>query len=91
MPPGEAFDKVAKLMHLGYPGGVAIEKLSVQGNPKAFALPRPRIDQEPLTFSYSGLKTAVATLLKKSPELLSAPQSVPTWRPVFRRRWWIPW
>ena len=72
---GEAFDKVAKLMHLGFPGGRAIEKLSAQGNPRAFALPRPRIDKEPLTFSYSGLKTAVATLLRKSPELLAAPQS----------------
>ena len=73
---GEAFDKVAKLMQLGYPGGIAIENLSVSGNPQAFKLPRPRIDQEPLTFSYSGLKTAVATVLKKSPELLATPQSL---------------
>ncbi len=72
---GEAFDKVAKLLHLGFPGGIAVEKLSGQGNPRAFALPRPRIDQEPLTFSYSGLKTAVATLLKKDPEILATTQS----------------
>jgi len=71
---GEAFDKVAKLLHLGYPGGIALEKLSYPGNPRAFALPRPRIDHEPLTFSYSGLKTAVATLLKKDPEILATPQ-----------------
>jgi N6-L-threonylcarbamoyladenine synthase len=72
---GEAFDKVAKLMHLGYPGGIAIENLSLQGNPRAYPLPRPRIDQEPLTFSYSGLKTAVAMLLKKDPAILARPQS----------------
>jgi N6-L-threonylcarbamoyladenine synthase len=72
---GEAFDKVAKLLHLGYPGGIAVEKLSSQGNPHAFALPRPRIDREPLTFSFSGLKTAVATLLKKDPEILATTQS----------------
>jgi N6-L-threonylcarbamoyladenine synthase len=72
---GEAFDKVAKLMHLGYPGGRAIETLATQGNPRAFALPRPRIDREPLTFSYSGLKTAVATRLKKDPDILASEQS----------------
>ncbi len=73
---GEAFDKVAKLLHLGYPGGLAIENLSRQGNPHAFAFPRPRIHQEPLTFSYSGLKTAVATLLRKDPEILAIPQNL---------------
>ncbi|OPX20268.1 MAG: tRNA (adenosine(37)-N6)-threonylcarbamoyltransferase complex transferase subunit TsaD [Desulfobacca sp. 4484_104] len=66
---GEAFDKVAKLMDLGYPGGVAIEALAAPGDPTAFQLPRPRIEQEPLTFSFSGLKTAVAYLLKKNPEI----------------------
>jgi N6-L-threonylcarbamoyladenine synthase len=70
---GEAFDKVAKLMALGYPGGIAIENLSRTGNPQAFSLPRPRIDREPLTFSYSGLKTAVALVLKKEPEILADP------------------
>lgn len=68
---GEAFDKVAKLMGLGYPGGVVIEALAQAGDARAFALPRPRIAAEPLTFSYSGLKTAVAHLLKKNPEILT--------------------
>jgi N6-L-threonylcarbamoyladenine synthase len=68
---GEAFDKVAKLMGLGYPGGVIIEALATQGNPEAYPLPRPRIPEEPLTFSFSGLKTAVAYLLKKHPEILT--------------------
>jgi N6-L-threonylcarbamoyladenine synthase len=72
---GEAFDKVAKLMGLGYPGGVVIEALAQSGNPQAYDLPRPRILEEPLTFSYSGLKTAVAYLLKKHPEILSDPSS----------------
>lgn len=72
---GEAFDKVAKLLGLGYPGGRAIEALAREGNPAAFALPRPRIDEEPLTFSYSGLKTAVAYLLQKRPEILQDPQA----------------
>ncbi len=68
---GEAFDKVAKLLGLGYPGGVVIEALAQAGDPGAFALPRPRIAAEPLTFSYSGLKTAVAHLLKKNPAILT--------------------
>ena len=67
---GEAFDKVAKLMELGYPGGVRIEALAASGNPEAFPLPRPRIRAEPLTFSFSGLKTAVAHQLKLHPEIL---------------------
>jgi len=70
---GEAFDKVAKLMQLGYPGGVRIEALATRGNPAAFSLPRPRIAAEPLTFSFSGLKTAVALQLKKHPEILADP------------------
>jgi N6-L-threonylcarbamoyladenine synthase len=72
---GEAFDKVAKLMGLGYPGGVVIEALAQSGNPKTYDLPRPRLLEDPLTFSYSGLKTAVAYLLKKRPEILSDPTS----------------
>jgi len=67
---GEAFDKVAKLMQLGYPGGVEIEALAAAGDPGAFHLPRPRIAAEPLTFSFSGLKTAVVHQLKKDPGIL---------------------
>ncbi len=70
---GEAFDKVAKLMNLGFPGGVRIEALAATGNPSAYNLPRPRIPEEPLTFSFSGLKTAVAWQLKKHPEILADP------------------
>lgn len=67
---GEAFDKVAKVMGLGYPGGVIIEALAAQGDPAAYSLPRPRIPEEPLTFSFSGLKTAAAYLIKKHPEII---------------------
>ncbi|HEY9073038.1 MAG TPA: tRNA (adenosine(37)-N6)-threonylcarbamoyltransferase complex transferase subunit TsaD [Desulfobaccales bacterium] len=72
---GEAFDKVAKLMQLGYPGGVRIEALAAHGNLKALALPRPRIAAEPLTFSFSGLKTAVALQIKGHPEMLTDPKA----------------
>ena len=61
---GEAFDKVAKMMGLPYPGGPNIAKLAEQGDPNAFAFPRPMLHQD-LTFSFSGLKTAVSVQMKK--------------------------
>lgn len=54
---GEAFDKTAKLLGLGYPGGAALAKLAERGNPKRFHFPRPMIDRPGLDFSFSGLKT----------------------------------
>ena len=56
---GEAFDKVASLLGLPFPGGPAIERAAKQGNPRAYALPRPLVDSDRLDFSFSGLKTAV--------------------------------
>ncbi|HQV23350.1 MAG TPA: tRNA (adenosine(37)-N6)-threonylcarbamoyltransferase complex transferase subunit TsaD [Agitococcus sp.] len=56
---GEAFDKVAKMLHLDYPGGPNVAKLALQGNPQAFSFPRPMLDRAGLDFSFSGLKTAV--------------------------------
>ncbi|HRZ86190.1 MAG TPA: tRNA (adenosine(37)-N6)-threonylcarbamoyltransferase complex transferase subunit TsaD [bacterium] len=56
---GEAFDKVAKLLELGYPGGPQIDRLARQGNPKAVAFPRGMSRRQTLDFSFSGLKTAV--------------------------------
>lgn len=56
---GEAFDKVAKLLGLGYPGGPEIEKRAVDGNPARFAFPRSMLDSRDHNFSFSGLKTAV--------------------------------
>ena len=61
---GEAFDKTAKLLGLGYPGGPALAKLAAQGNPNSISLPRPMIHSNNLDFSFSGLKTAVLTWLK---------------------------
>ena len=62
---GEAFDKSAKLMGLGYPGGPALSKLAAQGDPLAFKLPRPLLHNGNLDFSFAGLKTAVMTQAKK--------------------------
>lgn len=56
---GESFDKAAKMLGLGYPGGPAIEKAAASGNPEAFAFPRPMIKDPSLDMSFSGLKTAV--------------------------------
>jgi N6-L-threonylcarbamoyladenine synthase len=62
---GEAFDKTAKLLGLGYPGGPALSRLADSGAPGRYKLPRPMIDSADLDFSFSGLKTAVLTTLKK--------------------------
>ena len=62
---GEAFDKSAKLLGLGYPGGPALARLAALGNPAGFALPRPLLHSADLDFSFAGLKTAVLTQQKK--------------------------
>jgi N6-L-threonylcarbamoyladenine synthase len=63
---GEAFDKSAKLLGLGYPGGPALAKLAASGRPGQYKLPRPMQHSGNLDFSFSGLKTAVLTLVKQS-------------------------
>jgi N6-L-threonylcarbamoyladenine synthase len=70
---GEAFDKVARLLNLGYPGGPIIDKIAQQGNPQAFALPEGKISlpgggYHPYDSSFSGLKTAVLRLVQKLSE-----------------------
>jgi N6-L-threonylcarbamoyladenine synthase len=62
---GEAFDKVAKLLGLGYPGGPAIDHLAREGDPQAVAFPRAMLDRQGFEFSFSGLKTAVAVHLQR--------------------------
>jgi N6-L-threonylcarbamoyladenine synthase len=57
---GEAYDKVAKVLGLGYPGGPIIDRLAAQGDPEAFAFPAPMLTRPSLEFSFAGLKTAVA-------------------------------
>lgn len=63
---GEAFDKTAKLLGLGYPGGPALAALAEGGNDTAYALPRPMLNRPGLDFSFSGLKTAVMLEVKKA-------------------------
>ena len=68
---GEAFDKVAKMLGLGYPGGPVVDKRAALGNPKTFKFPRPLCDKPGCDFSFSGIKTAARTFLGKQ----SAPYS----------------
>jgi N6-L-threonylcarbamoyladenine synthase len=70
---GEAFDKVAKILNLGYPGGPAIDRVSEQGDPEFFRFPRAYLEEGSFDFSFSGLKTAVAIYVSKlSPEQLKS-------------------
>ena len=62
---GEAFDKIARVLGLGYPGGPLMDKLAKEGDPKAVAFPRVRMDGASLDFSFSGVKTAVLNYLHK--------------------------
>ena len=62
---GEAFDKVAKFLDLGYPGGVVIDDLAREGNPKAISFPRAYLEKDSLDFSFSGIKTAVVNFVRK--------------------------
>ena len=74
---GEAFDKVAKLLGLGYPGGPEIERRAASGNALRFDLPRTMLDSADLNFSFSGLKTAVRYLIAKLPaDALHSDESV---------------
>jgi N6-L-threonylcarbamoyladenine synthase len=65
---GEAFDKVASMLGLGYPGGPQVAALAEAGDPSRFTFPRPMTDRPGLDFSFSGLKTAVLTRISKQPE-----------------------
>ena len=69
---GEAFDKSAKLLGLGYPGGPAISRLAEFGDPNAYTLPRPMLHSKDFNFSFSGLKTAVLTVVKNHEEKVVA-------------------
>jgi N6-L-threonylcarbamoyladenine synthase len=73
---GEAFDKTAKMLGLPYPGGPALAALAERGTPGAVRLPRPMLDSGDLDFSFSGLKTAVATLARREAGG-AAPETLP--------------
>lgn len=66
---GEAFDKVAKLLGLPYPGGPIIDQLAQKGNASRYNLPRPMLEENNFDFSFSGLKTAIYLLLKREQEI----------------------
>jgi len=68
---GEAFDKSAKLLGLPYPGGALLSKLAEQGDPAKYTLPRPMLHSGDLSFSFSGLKTAVLTLVCAQGDVLT--------------------
>ena len=73
---GEAMDKAARAMGLPYPGGLNLDRVSADGNPKAYNLPHPRVDGAPYDFSFSGLKTAVLNIInsaKQKGEEISVP------------------
>ena len=69
---GEAFDKVAKLLGLGYPGGGVIDKLSKEGNPDKIVFTRPYLNKSDFDFSFSGIKTAVSHYVGKHPSVYKA-------------------
>jgi N6-L-threonylcarbamoyladenine synthase len=73
---GECFDKIAKLMGLPYPGGPELDRLASQGNPRAFAFPRPLLRESNDDFSFSGLKTAVRYFIRDHPDILSSRQGI---------------
>ncbi len=71
---GEAYDKVAKLLGLGYPGGGIIDQLAAKGDSKAIKFPRPYLDKNGFDFSFSGLKSAVLRHVEKNPD--PSPQQI---------------
>jgi N6-L-threonylcarbamoyladenine synthase len=73
---GEAFDKVAKLLGLPYPGGIEIDRLGSQGNPLKYDFPRALMESGNLDFSFSGLKTSVRYFLEKNPDLPKSEQGM---------------
>ena len=72
---GEAFDKVAKMLGLGYPGGPQIDRLAATGNPRSVDFPRSMLDDGTYDFSFSGLKTSVLYYLRKSGFDVRAPRN----------------
>ncbi len=63
---GEAMDKAARAMGLPYPGGLNLDRVAAQGNPKSYKMPHPRVEGEPYDFSFSGLKTAVLNTINSA-------------------------
>jgi N6-L-threonylcarbamoyladenine synthase len=83
---GECFDKVARVLGLGYPGGKLLDDLSKGGNDSAYVLPRPNVADAPFDLSFSGLKTAVINLIHNLAQKGEAPDPARPVRLLFRRR-----
>ena len=73
---GECFDKTGKLMGLPYPAGPVIDRLAVEGDPEAYAFPRPLLNDSNDDFSFSGLKTSVRYFIRDHPDLMADPKKV---------------
>jgi len=73
---GECFDKVSKLLGLPYPGGPLLDRLAAEGNPAAYAFPRPLLAEPDFDFSFSGLKTSVRYFLERHPGLADDPRAL---------------
>jgi N6-L-threonylcarbamoyladenine synthase len=73
---GEAFDKVAKLLGLGYPGGIEIDRLAERGDPLSHPFPKAFMEKGNLDFSFSGLKTSVRYFLEKNPDLMKSQEGM---------------
>ncbi|MGH8163460.1 MAG: tRNA (adenosine(37)-N6)-threonylcarbamoyltransferase complex transferase subunit TsaD, partial [Rhodanobacteraceae bacterium] len=73
---GEAYDKTARLMGLGFPGGPKLDRLARDGNPRAYAFPRSRPDRDSLDMSFSGLKTSVRYFLESAEGRTAKPEDV---------------
>ena len=69
---GEVFDKLARRLKLGFPGGPAVEQLAAQGDPNAYVFPRPLLNKSHFEFSFSGLKTAVLQAIERDPNANTA-------------------
>jgi N6-L-threonylcarbamoyladenine synthase len=74
---GECFDKAAKLLGLGYPGGPDLDRLARDGDPEAFRFARPMLNKANNDLSFSGLKTSIRYFLEKNPSLLDENRSIP--------------
>ena len=68
---GEAFDKLSKMLGLGFPGGAIVDRTAQQGDPRAFSFALPRMGDGSLDFSFSGMKTGALRIIEKSPELFA--------------------
>lgn len=87
---GEAYDKVARAIGLGYPGGPKIDRIAKEGNPEAILFPRAHIDDSPYDFSFSGVKSAVLNYINGC-QMKGSPFSPRISRLLFRKPWWMCW